>query len=234
MAFLHLPADPSRLVSIIGDGSRRLDNKVSDLSFYGNHGIIIGSPVYKTAPFGDSVLNFDGVGDCVRMSDINTLNLSNLSAFVWAKAPCESYIIGQYDTGLSDRGWLIGTDQSNEKRMRVLLSSDGLYGEGHSKDYLSTADVFDNSWHLYGFSWDSGTLRLFVDGLEQAVTKTHDASFTSIFDSSSDIIVGARIISNVPSGFYTGQVGEYYIYKRTVSQSEGSILYNDTRKFYGR
>jgi len=162
------------------------------------------------------------------------LNLSHFSVFIWAKGQYENCIIGQYDTGLSDRGWLIGTDQSNEKRMRVLLSSTGAYGPATSKDYLTTEEVFDNSWHLCGFSWDSGTLKLSVDGLEQAVTKTYDASFTSIFKSSSDIIVGARIISNVPSGFYTGQVGEYYIYKRTVSQSEGSILYNDTRKFYGK
>lgn len=161
-------------------------------------------------------------------------DLSHFSAFIWAKAPFESYLIGQYDTGFADRGWLIGTDQSNEKRMRVLLSSTGAYGSTTSKDYLTTAEVFDNSWHLYGFSWDSGTLKLYVDGREQTVTKTYDASFTSIFNTSSDIIVGARIISNVPSGFYTGQVGEYYVYKRTVSPSGVSILYNDTRRFYGR
>lgn len=160
--------------------------------------------------------------------------LSNFSVYIWAKGQYESYLIGQYDTGLSDRGWIIGTDQANEKRMRVLLSSTGAYGSDTSKDYLSTADVFDNNWHLYGFSWDSGVLRLFVDGREQTVTKTYDAAFTSIFNSSSDIVVGARVISNMPSGFYTGKVGEYYVYKRTVSPSKVSILYNETRKFYGR
>ena len=162
------------------------------------------------------------------------LNLSHFSVFIWAKGQYENCIIGQYDTGLSDRGWFIGTDQVNETKMRVLLSSTGAYGSGTSKDYLTTAEVFDNSWHLYGFSWDSGTLKLYVDGREQTVTKTYDAAFTSIYNSSSDIIVGARIISNVPSGFYTGQVGEYYVYKRTVSPSGVSILYNDTRRFYGR
>lgn len=162
------------------------------------------------------------------------INLSHFAVFIWAKGPYQQCLIGQYDTGLSDRGWMLGTDQANEKRMRVLLSDNGTYASDHTKDYLTTANVFDNQWHLYGFSWDAGTLRLDVDGIPQSVTKTYDAAFTLIFSSSSDIVVGARIISNVPSGYYTGLVGEYYIYNRSISPSESSILYNETRKFYGK
>jgi len=161
-------------------------------------------------------------------------NLTNFSALIWAKAPSQRYLIGQYDTGLLDRGWLIGTDQTNEKRMRVLLSDNGTYASDHSKDYLTNNDVFDDQWHLYGFDWNAGSLRLDVDGIPQSVTKTYDASFTSIFRSSSDIVVGARIISNVPSGYYTGEVGEYYVFGRSTSPAESSILYNKTRKFYGK
>lgn len=162
------------------------------------------------------------------------LNLSHFSVFVWAKGQYENCIIGQYDTGLSDRGWFIGTDQANEKKMRVLLSSTGAYGTGTSKDYVTVNNVFDNNWHLYGFSWEAGTLRLDVDGIPQAVTKTFDAAFTSIFQSSSDIVVGSRIISNIPSGFFAGQIGEYYKFNRSLSPSESSILYNETRRFYGK
>lgn len=197
------------------------------------NGTLVGDIAYKNSPTGKSVLSFDGTDDYIRHPTTDNYS-SNLSCFIWAKGPFQSYLIGRHDTGFSDRGWLIGTDQANETRMRVLLSSTGAYSSTTSKDYLSTADVFDDNWHLYGFSWGSGVLRLFVDGREQAVTKTYDAAFTSIYKVKSDIIVGARIISNVPSGFYTGQVGEYYIYKRTVSPSGVSILYNDTRRFYGR
>jgi len=161
------------------------------------------------------------------------LNLSHFSVFIWAKGQYENCIIGQYDTGLSDRGWMIGTDQANEKRMRVLLSDNGTYTD-HIKDYVTVNNVFDDQWHLYGFSFDAGTLRLDVDGIPQAVTKSLDAAFTSIFQSSSDIMVGSSIISNIPSGFFTGQVGEYYIFNRSLSPSESSILYNETRKFYGK
>ncbi|MDD4588816.1 MAG: hypothetical protein PHG06_00105 [Parabacteroides sp.] len=161
------------------------------------------------------------------------LNLSHFSVFIWARSQYEGCLIGQYDTGSSERGWMIGTDQANEKRMRVLLSDNGEY-TSHIKDYLTTVDVFDNQWHLYGFSWDAGTLRLDVDGIPKAVTKTFDASFTSIYDVSADVIVGARTISDTPAGFYTGLVGEYYLYNRSYSPSESSILYNETRRFYGK
>ena len=161
-------------------------------------------------------------------------NPLHFSTYIWAKAPYQSYLIGQYDTGLLDRGWLIGTDQANEKRMRVLLSDNGTYASDHSKDYLTTANVFDNTWHLYGFDWNAGSLRLDVDGVPQAVTKTYDASFTSIFKSSSDIAVGARLINGVPSGYYAGEVGEYYVFGGSTSPAESSILYNKTRKYYGR
>jgi len=161
------------------------------------------------------------------------LNLSHFSVFIWAKGQYENCIIGQYDTGLSDRGWLLGTDQANETRMRVLLSDNGTY-TNHIKDYVTVNNVFDDQWHLYGFSFDAGTLRLDVDGIPQAVTKTFDAAFTSIFQSSSDIMVGSRIISNIPSGFFTGQIGEYYKFERSFSPSESSILYNETRRFYGK
>lgn len=206
-------------------GATRQDGKAN--------GTLVGGVSYKNSPIGKSVINFDGTTSYVKHPIANNYS-SNFSCFVWAKAPFQSYLIGRYDTGLSARSWLIGTDQANEKRMRVILSDDGTAAAGHSKDYLTTANVFDDKWHLYGFSWDAGTLRLYVDGIPQAVTKTYDASFTSIFNSSSDIIVGARIVSNVPTGFFTGQIGEYYVFKRSVSPSESSILYNSTRQNYGR
>ena len=162
------------------------------------------------------------------------IDLSHFSVFIWAKGPYQQCLIGQYDTGLLDRGWLIGTDQTNETRMRVLLSYNGTYASDHTKDYLTIANVFDNTWHMYGFNWNAGSLRLDVDGIPQSVTKTFDAAFTSIFKSSSDIVVGARIISNIPSGYYTGDVGEYYVFGRSTSPVESSILYNKTKKFYGR
>jgi len=63
---IYKPIDPSLLLYVDGQGSRRSDNKVSDLSGNRNHGIIQGA-VYKNGPIGQSVLYLDGVDDLVRI-----------------------------------------------------------------------------------------------------------------------------------------------------------------------
>ena len=63
---IYKPVDPSLVLYVDGQGSRRSDNKVSDLSGNRNHGIIQGA-VYKNGPIGQSVLYLDGVDDLVRI-----------------------------------------------------------------------------------------------------------------------------------------------------------------------
>jgi hypothetical protein len=67
MAINHIykPTDSARVLHIDGQGSRRLDTKLSDLSGNSNYGIISGA-VYKNAPCGQSAVSFDGVNDYVR------------------------------------------------------------------------------------------------------------------------------------------------------------------------
>jgi len=67
---IYRPVDPSLLLYVDGQGSRRSDNKVSDLSGNQNHGIISGA-IYKNSPIGKSVLSFDGVDDLVRIPVYN-------------------------------------------------------------------------------------------------------------------------------------------------------------------
>lgn len=231
------------VANYIGDGH---GSTLTDYSGNANHGTIYGAVwqdgktngtlsggvTYKNSPSGNPVYNFDGTG-YIRVTPVRSAR-NNMSVFTWARSPEESYLLGRYDTGLSDRSWIIGTDVSGEKRLRVLLSDDGTYGSSHSKDYLTTANVFDNQWHLYGFTWNSGTLKLFVDGREQSVTKTYDASFTTLKATSTDLIIGARLINGAPSAFLTGQQGHQWIFNKTLPTSEAMQLFNETRGYYGR
>jgi hypothetical protein len=196
------------------------------------NGTLIGGVSYKNSPSNNPVYNFDGTG-YIRATPVRSAR-TNMSVFAWARASEESYLLGRYDTGLSDRSWILGTDVAGEKRLRVLLSDDGTYGASHSKDYLTTANVFDNQWHMYGFTWDNGTLKLFVDGVVQPVTKTYDAAFTTLKAASTDLAIGARLINGSPSAYYTGQTGHKWIYNQTLFSSEVMQLYNETRRYYGK
>ena len=65
--YVYKPMDSALTLHVDGQGSRRLDTNVSDLSGNGNHGIVSGV-TYKTSPSGKSVLSFDGIDDYIRHS----------------------------------------------------------------------------------------------------------------------------------------------------------------------
>ncbi|MEN6293612.1 MAG: LamG-like jellyroll fold domain-containing protein [Methanobacterium sp.] len=197
------------------------------------NGTLIGGVTYKNSPSDTPVYNFDGSTGYIRVTPVRSAR-SNMSVFVWARASEENYIIGRYDTGLSDRSWIIGTDVAGEKRLRVLLSDDGTYGASHSKDYLTENNVFDNQWHMYGFTWDNGTLKLLVDGREQSVTKTYDAAFPTLKAASTDMVIGTRLINGSPAAYLTGQTGHTWIFNKTLLTSDAMQLFNETRRYYGR
>lgn len=69
--YIYRPMDSALTLLVDGQGSRRLDTELSDLSGNGNHGTIHGA-VYKTAPSGKSVLSFDGIDDYIRTPNVIT------------------------------------------------------------------------------------------------------------------------------------------------------------------
>jgi hypothetical protein len=51
--------------------------------------------------------------------------------------------------------------------------------------------AFDDAWHHIAFTFDSGTLKLFVDGVEDVnPTKTNDHAISSLHDSTADLSFG--------------------------------------------
>ena len=67
--YIYKSLDSALTLHVDGQGSRRLDTKLSDLSGNGKHGTINGA-AYKTAPSGKSVLSFDGIDDYIRTPNI--------------------------------------------------------------------------------------------------------------------------------------------------------------------
>jgi hypothetical protein len=63
--YIYKPTDSACVLHIDGQGSRRLDTKLADISGNGNYGIISGG-IYKTAPNGQSAVSFDGINDYIR------------------------------------------------------------------------------------------------------------------------------------------------------------------------
>jgi len=195
----------------------------SDDSVGSNDGVIDGA-ISTTGRLG-SALDFDGVDDYVDVGNFDPTGSSGkyLSAFAYTKSTSgvvNRNIFAKWDFGLAKRSWQAFID-SNDK-LTVILSPDGL---GNYKSYSTTATVADNLWHHVGFTWDDGTLKVYLDGQEAAVTKNNDNSFNAVFLPSIDVIIGGNLWSGEYRYSFDGQIDEVAIYNTALTAQQIADLY---------
>ena len=199
----------------------KLDGSAVD-SWGGKNGTLHGpTTVTSECPQG-SCLSFNGSSDYINIADDAVFNFgSKMTVMAWIKGGPQSdkYFLGHYEGSGNNRSWLFGSISSN--KLVVLLSSNGSWDAGYRKSYYSTSAVaFDSSWHLVGFTWNSGSLKLYIDGQDVSVTKTYDDSFTAIYNSSGNLSFGTYLIGGVPaSSYYTGLVDETRLYNEAIPVS---------------
>lgn len=204
----------------------KLDGNAVDT--WGNrNGTLHGTTTITTDCPQGSCLSLNGSSDYIDIADNAAFDFgSKMSAMIWVKGGAQSdkYVMGHYD-GSANRSWLAGSISSN--KFVVLLSSNGSWDSGYRKSYYSSSvAVFDNNWHLAGFTWNSGSLKLYVDGQEVSVTKTYDDSIVSIYNSSGYLSIGTYLISGLPAtSYYSGLVDEVRLYNEAIPASRIEELY---------
>jgi hypothetical protein len=201
----------------------------------GNRDGTLVNGTYRTESKGLLAYSFDGTNDYISIPAFNPTgaNGQQLSVFGWVNAGTglanDAQFIAQYDTSTSSRAWEIGI-VSNRRSLQVVLSSDG---STNVKQYETTSTtVFNDTWRHVGFTWNAGTLTLYVDGVAQSVTQTQDASFTSISNFTAPITVGARILGTSPTVPALGLVDDVALYGRVLSSSEITALASARRSMY--
>lgn len=137
-----------------------------------------------------SVANFDPTGSSGLY----------LTAWAWVSSDIsqqQRYIFGMYDTN-NQRSWLMITNSVGT--YRVLLSTGGSV---NTKDYRARSfpNILDGDIHFVAFTWDNGTLSLYVNGeLETNPLKTTDTAMTALFASTAKLALG--------NGYATGTVAQ--------------------------
>ncbi len=186
------------------------------------NGVIAGA-TYSTSCVYNSCLTFNGTNQSVTVNHIDTpVFTSKLTAMAWVKGTTQaiSVVIGQWDDN-NQRSWLIG---SSNTLLRVSLSADG--GTTNYKSYTSTtATAFDGNWHLIGFSFNAGTLSLYIDGENVAVTKNTDGTVNSLDDSTADLTMGCSLSSGTRTTFFTGSIDDTRLFSEAVPTSKIKELY---------
>jgi trimeric autotransporter adhesin len=77
---------------------------------------------------------------------------------------------------------------------------------------------FDNIWHLMTFTHDGSTMRLYLDGVQQAERSIN----ATINTTSSNLVIGSY---NVNGGYYLGSLDEVRVYNRALSATEVQQTY---------
>lgn len=191
-----------------------LDNSTSDSSQYGNNGTI-NSANCSAGVSGklDTGCSFDGIDDNITVANSSSLTFtSSLTISIWVKANggSEASFVDSKAGGFN--GYALQQSSSNPSFAAFSVAN-------NSADQTVTGDVVinDSSWHHVAGVFDSGTLRLFVDGL---LDNTASASFTSLTAPTRPTTIGSSATGGTR---FNGTLDEVVIYNRTLNESE---IYN--------
>jgi len=144
-----------------------------------------------------------------------------VSAWVKGQAQAGKHTFAHWDTNGNQRSWYLGTGGTSTDKLRVGVSKDGNDSSTSAKNYESSLVAFDGDWHHIAFTFNNGSLRLFVDGIEDLdPNKINDAAMTSVATSTADLTIGSSLNNNNPTSEFTGSVSDVRLYNRALTPDE--------------
>jgi len=156
--------------------------------------------------------------------------------FWWSGATGGPRIISHWDIGTNQRSFYVTV---NSTEFMVYLTDTGI-DDDHDKVFRSIVDYTDGVSRMFGFTFNGNEtnaneanrmLRLFLNGsriAEASLTMTSDDAFTTIANSTAQVLLGAGENNSVAVNFTEGTTEEVWLYERTLSNEEMSYLYYQT------
>lgn len=169
-----------------------------DYSRYGNHGTFKGDgePDWVQLASGIWVMDFDGTDDHVTISDSASMNWTNkLSVVCWVNHDDVSIagsatILAKYVTATANREWnFFKVSTIGDLQINFGDPNDGT-AEGSQR--TDAAHLLDTTWYLVGFTFDAGTVVIYVNGV--AVASTATTVPVSLFNGTADLFCGSRVV----------------------------------------
>ncbi len=157
-----------------------------------------------------NVATFDG-GDYIYVQQF-TFSGSHLSLAAWVKlssAPNEDPRIISKGPSTSYQNWaLLIEDTGCIPRFRVGPSS----GTGSPFQAIGSKNVCDNEWHLIVGTYDTGAMKLYIDGVQDGSATAN----TNLYSSNAPVWIGDQPDSKGSRPF-TGSIDEVRVYSETLS-----------------
>jgi len=205
------------------DGNQDV-GKVYDLM--SNADLAQGTQTAKPKYNSDGTLLYDG-GDKIQsanLTDTNPIDLcrSAITVTCWVNIVNAGYqfIFNRYDTGGAGSIWYIVQRATGVLGVGIFKG----ISSGIIKVYDTTATI-EAGWRCLGFTYStSGGLNLYIDGINQEVTKTTDNANSDFVASTIPLTVGARYSSTLNPYLNGNKTALPQIYNKVLTDAE--ILWN--------
>ena len=193
-----------------------------------NNGVLQNSPTYNTANGG--YFTFNGTSQEVTTSiQYSNLNSSSFTFFGWIRTNSAS---GKKIIGFENTQTGTGTT-SYDKHVYINTSGKLVFGiyTGSGTIITGTKTVSDNVWHSFAAVYnDSGTVRLYVDGVQEASGSAVSVDATTWLRIAGYVLGGW---ANAVTGYFPGDISVLAKYNRVLSAAEVLQNHNALRGRYG-
>lgn len=173
----------------------------------------------------NKALSFDGDNDYVTVSDHASMNwTTKVSAFAWVKPSdvTTSYmmIAVKYTSVDNNREWSLGAKLNGKLYVQFGDPNDGTYEGRQLTDNIVLAN---DTWAFIGFTYDAGTIKIYVDGSEVNSSLDDGAIPASLYNGTCDLIIGAWADH---SNSWVGIIDEVIVTDDVISDAEITAIWN--------
>jgi hypothetical protein len=205
--FSSAEIDPNTVVGIwlLDEGSGK---EAKDASGRGHNGEIIGDVIWVDGKF-RTALEFPGtLTDCVEIESTPELQITD-----------EITLMGWINTTVTPSADIVGKDDGTDRNYNIHVADSGkifLNSGGEKCPLPGTTSVIDGQWHHVAGTWDGDTVRIYVDGVEEA-----SSSFAGpIATSDVPVKIGLRGNGEGVDRIFTGVIDEVAIFNVALSEED--------------
>ncbi|UCF16180.1 MAG: SUMF1/EgtB/PvdO family nonheme iron enzyme, partial [Phycisphaerales bacterium] len=211
-AYAYMPASDPNLVALWtlddGSGSRALDSSGND-----NHGTLHGDPQRTTGKIGGA-LDFDGDGDYV---DCGNPDIFNFDGQVTVGAWINLRSIPGVHRAIVAKGedaWRLALTRKTPSFHFAVAGKSFGYPGTHS-----AAQATFGEWHHVCGTYDSETIRIYIDGQPDATVDYNHGLATNNFN----LLIGHNPQSSYPR-FWDGLIDEVFVFNRALSKDQIRVV----------
>ena len=166
----------------------------------------------------NNALNFDGTDDSISIPDNSAFNFTNgfsLDALI-------------YPTSFDGNSTIISQFSANQKAFSIAVGSGGIVTAIFSLDGTTETSSKSNlrfslnKWQHLAITYDNGTIKIYINGIEDVTAFVTNASTGAIFNSTAAINLGTKNSTD----FFNGSIDELRIWQKPLSLTTINTIKN--------